>query len=134
MVLYDGREGLKIQVTNKHYYPEEHNGICVIRREGELTEDLIRRFRKKHSKSGITKELRERMYFEKPSQKRRRKRSQAIRMIKREEEKIKAMKEKARKQKLKRRRREKDDRRSSKRQSNNEKTYKEKVRRRDNNS
>jgi len=123
----------KIQVaTNKYYHPEERSGICVMKKEDESPDDLIRRFRKKYSKSGMAKELRERMYFEKPSKKRRRKRAQAIRMIQREEEKLQAMKDKARKQKIKRRRREQDDSRSGKRQDHTKKTYENKVRRRDN--
>jgi len=73
---------------NKNYHAEEHSGICVIRRKGEDVEDLMRRFRKKYSKSGIAKELRDRMHFEKPSDKKRRKKQQSIRLKKREEEKI----------------------------------------------
>jgi small subunit ribosomal protein S21 len=126
---------LKIQAaTNKHYHPQERSGICVMKREDESPDDLIRRFRKKFSKSGIAKELRERMYFEKPSKKRRRKRAQAIRMMQREEEKLQAMKDKARKQKLKRRRLERDDSRSSKRQNYTKKTYENTDESRDNSS
>ena len=49
---------------------------------------MIKRFRKKYSKSGVAKEVRDRMFFEKPSDKKRRKKVQSIRMIKREEEKV----------------------------------------------
>lgn len=73
--------------TQKNYYPEENIGICVVRRKGESDEDLLKRFRKKYSKSGIARELKERMFYEKPSDKKRRKRMQSIRNIKREEEK-----------------------------------------------
>ena len=109
--------------TNKHYNAQEHTGICVTKREDEDIDDLIRRFRKKCSKSGISKELRERMYFEKPSEKRKRKKAQSIRMIQREESKVQDMKDKVIKQKLKRRRLERDDRRSQ-RQNRVRKTYK----------
>ena len=56
---------------------------------------MIRRFRKKFSKSGLAKEYRERMYFEKPSDKKRRKKAQSIRLIKKEEEKVEKLKERA---------------------------------------
>ena len=49
---------------SNYYKPDEYNGICVVKRKGEGDEEFIRRFRKKYSKSGIAKELRERMYFE----------------------------------------------------------------------
>ena len=90
------------QNYQKHYYPEENNGICVVRRKGESVEDLIKRFRKKWSKSGVAKELKERMYFEKPSDKRRRKKAQSIRAIKREKEKQILLEEKIAKAKAKR--------------------------------
>ena len=64
---------------NRHFYEEEHSGICVVRHDGESDDNLIRRFRKKCSKSGISVELRQRMYFEKPSNKKRRKKAQSIR-------------------------------------------------------
>lgn len=90
------------QNYQKHYYPEENNGICVVRRKGETVEELIKRFRKKWSKSGIAKELKERMYYEKPSDKKRRKRMQSIRAIQREEEKQRLLEEKIEKAKARR--------------------------------
>lgn len=90
------------QNYQKHYYPEESNGICVVRRKGESVEDLIKRFRKKWSKSGVARELKERMYFEKPSDKKRRKKAQSIRSIRREEEKQRLLEEKIAKAKAKR--------------------------------
>lgn len=72
----------------KYYQPDERSGICVIKRKGESEEELLKRFRKKYTKSGIAKELRDRMYFEKPSAKKKRKRMQSIRMLQREQEKI----------------------------------------------
>ena len=86
---------------NKHYYAQEQSGICVIRRKGESDDELLKRFRKKYSKSGLSKELRERMYFEKPSDKKRRKRLQSIRAIKREEEKTEMLAEKFKRKKFK---------------------------------
>ena len=68
----------------KNYYPDEKSGICVVRRDGESVEDLLKRFRKKFSKSGVIKEVRDRMYYEKPSFKRRRKKMQSIRLISKE--------------------------------------------------
>lgn len=84
-----------------HFYPAEYTGICVVKRESEDEEDLIRRFRKKYSKSGINRELREKMYFEKPSQKRRRKREQSIRLKEKEEKKLQDMIERAKIKKMK---------------------------------
>jgi small subunit ribosomal protein S21 len=101
----------------RNYFPEERNGICVVRRDGESDEELLKRFRKKFSKSGMAKELRDRMYFEKPSEKRRRKKAQSIRNLEKEEEKLRQLKEKAKKAKAKRQRREWKYDRSSRRQS-----------------
>jgi small subunit ribosomal protein S21 len=92
-------------VSNKsnYYKPDEYNGICVVKRKGEDDEDFIKRFRKKFSKSGLAKELRERMYFEKPSNKKRRKKAQSIRLLKKEEEKVQKLKERSKKFKQKER-------------------------------
>ena len=89
---------------HKHFHAAEHTGICVVRRKGESDEDLIKRFKKKFSKSGISKELRERMYFEKPSNKKRRKRIQSLRAMKREELKLINLKKKIELKKMKGRR------------------------------
>ena len=81
-------------MSNKsnYYKPDEYNGICGVKRKGEGDEEFIKRFRKKYSKSGLAKELRERMYFEKPSNKKRRKKAQSIRLLKKEEEKVQKLK------------------------------------------
>lgn len=71
----------------KNYYPEEYSGICVVRRPDESVEDLIKRFKKKFAKSGLVRELKDKMYYEKPSVKKRRKKMQSIRSIEREQEK-----------------------------------------------
>ena len=88
---------------SKYYQPDERSGICVIRRKGESDEELLKRFRKKYTKSGIARELRDRMYFEKPSAKKKRKRMQSIRMIEREQEKLEEMQATYEKNKNKRR-------------------------------
>jgi small subunit ribosomal protein S21 len=90
-----------IQSYHKHYHPDEHKGICVVRRKNESLDSLLKRFKKKYSKSGIAKEVRDRMFYEKPSVKRRRKRMQHIRVIQREEEKAEKNKEKLKKLKIK---------------------------------
>jgi small subunit ribosomal protein S21 len=84
----------KVTSYQKHYHPEENAGICVVRRRGESDDELLKRFRKKFSKSGLAKELRDRMYYEKPSDKRRRKKMQSIRLIQREEKKMEEAQEK----------------------------------------
>lgn len=98
---------IKKSSYNNYYHPDERSGICVVRRKDESFDDLLKRFRKKFSKSGLSKELRDRMYYEKPSDKRRRKKMQSIRLIEREAEKKAAMEAKfekfKRKQKLKNR-------------------------------
>jgi len=99
------------------YFPEEKNGICVVKRDDESDDDLVKRFRKKFSKSGMAKELRERMAFEKPSAKRRRRKAQCIRNIEKEEEKLRLLKEKAKKAKQKRQRKEWKYDKSSSRQN-----------------
>jgi len=89
---------------SKYYNAEEHSGICVVKRKNESDEDFIKRFRKKFSKSGLAKEIREKMYFEKPSDKKRRKKAQSIRLLKKEEEKIEKLKERSIKFKKKQKR------------------------------
>jgi small subunit ribosomal protein S21 len=78
---------------SREYYPQEMTDICVVKRDGESVEDLIKRFKKKFSKSGVIKDLKEKMYYEKPSDRKRRKRSQAKRLREKEELKVKNYKE-----------------------------------------
>lgn len=119
----------KIQAMSyhKHYYPDEHTGICVVRRKGESDEELLKRFRKKFSKSGIAKEVRENMYYEKPSDKRRRKRIQSIRAIQKEEAKMEKIKEKIKRKKKKQQKGAKKDDRSNRRQSYSASSKKEQI-------
>ena len=70
-----------------NYDNRKEKGICVVKRKNESDEALLRRFRKKFSKSGIMKEYKEKMYFEKPSDKKRRKRAQAAQIRRQEEQK-----------------------------------------------
>ena len=119
----------KVTSYHKHYHPDEKTGICVVRRRGESDDELLKRFRKKYSKSGLAKELRDRMYYEKPSNKRRRKKMQSIRLIQREQKKMEEMQERYEKFKQKKARiiakkKRKDTRndKSSGRQ-NNRRTY-----------
>ena len=85
----------EIKVMN--YYNRQENGVCVVKRKNEGDEDLLRRLRKKFSKSGVMKEYKEKMYFEKPSDKKRRKRAQAAQIRRQEEEKREKFAKKQRK-------------------------------------
>ncbi len=131
MVSCKGGGDLILVARHRTYFPEERSGICVVRREGESDDELIKRFRKKFSKSGLAKELRERMYFEKPSDKKRRKKAQYIRNIEKEEEKLRELKEKAKKAKLKRQRKEMKHARSNRRQDSSDVTETKSDSRRD---
>lgn len=94
------------------------SNVTVRKRMDESTEDLIKRFRKKFSKSGLTREVKEKMYFEKPSDKRRRKRAQAIRALRKEEEKVVAREEQRQKYLAKKKRKERKHNERTKRTSN----------------
>jgi len=80
--------------------------VVVRSRKNEDIESLIRRFKKKVSKAGITKEVRDKMYYEKPSDKKRRKKAQSIRNLKREQAKLEQREEKFKKMSMKRKRKE----------------------------
>ena len=56
---------------------DEKEGIVVIRRQNEDIESLIKRFKKKVHKSGILKDLRNKAFYEKPSDKKRRRKNEA---------------------------------------------------------
>ena len=86
---------------NRYFYADEHSGICVVRHDDESIDDLIRRFRKKYSRSGISRELKQRMYFEKPSNKRRRKKANSIRLKLKEQEKLEELRERSRIKRIK---------------------------------
>lgn len=69
----------------KSYKKEE--GIVVFLQHGEHMESLMKRFKKKYSKSGIPKESRDRMQYLKPSIARKIKQEAARRLRQRDEEK-----------------------------------------------
>ena len=99
LILFKKKGGINISQKSyyKHYYSAEKTGICVVKRKTETNEELLKRFKKKFSKSGISKELKERMYFEKPGDKKRRKKAQSIRALQREEKKLHKLIQKAKK-------------------------------------
>ena len=82
----------------------------VASRKGEDIESLIKRFRKKYSKSGLSREVHQRMFYEKPGDKKRRKKAQYIRNIKKEEQKALEREEQYKKMIAKKRRKEKNER------------------------
>lgn len=61
---------------------EDSLGVCVIKRDNEDIEILIKRFKKKVNMSGLQRDLKLKSYYEKPSVKKKRKTSEArARMI-----------------------------------------------------
>ena len=72
----------------KNYKPHvKEIGLQVIRKNNESFESLLRRFKRKVSNDGILQELKTKRYFEKPSEKARRRMRQSIRKIKTDREK-----------------------------------------------
>lgn len=61
--------------------------VLTRRRRNESIDSLIKRFKKQYSKSGLMLEVQERMFYEKPGDKNRRKKIQCIRRIKKEKQK-----------------------------------------------
>lgn len=61
---------------------ERNNGMLVVRKPGEPFEILLKRFKKKVMNCQILQELKMRQEFEKPSQKRMRKKRAAIKRMK----------------------------------------------------
>lgn len=57
---------------------DNDNGMCVYKKPGEDGERLIKRFKKKISKCGIISELKNKRYYVKPSERKKRKRMEAI--------------------------------------------------------
>jgi small subunit ribosomal protein S21 len=62
-------------------------GICIVKREGEDIESMIKRFKKKVNKSGILKDLKRKSQFDKPSIARRKKENEARRRLERDKKK-----------------------------------------------
>lgn len=68
---------------------DEKKGLIVVARENESVDSLIKRFKKKVNRSGIIREFRNATFYQKPSEKRKKKRIEAaIRRIK-DDQKIK---------------------------------------------
>jgi small subunit ribosomal protein S21 len=55
----------------------EYKGCCVVLREGESEDSLLKRFKKKYMKSGISQDLKKYSFYEKPSIKKKKKRIEA---------------------------------------------------------
>jgi len=55
--------------------------IRVKARNGETVEQMLRRFKKLCEKEGLTKEIKRRQYFEKPSERRRRAQRKAVQRV-----------------------------------------------------
>jgi len=73
-------------------YPnvDEKRGLVVVARHDESADSLIKRFKKKVNRSGILREFKNATFYEKPSERKKRKRIEAaIRRIK-DEQKIQA--------------------------------------------
>jgi len=90
-----------VEIYAKNYYPQEYKGTCVVRREGETTEKLIKRFKKRCMKDGLLQEMRERMFYEKPSVKKRKKWRRNQRAREREKQRYLKNLEKLRKKRMK---------------------------------
>jgi ribosomal protein S21 len=73
----------------KYYQKDDQKeqGVCVVARDGEPLTDLIKRFKKKYSKSGLNKEVRSSMFYVKRGDAKRMKRKSAQRMRQRDAEK-----------------------------------------------
>ena len=61
--------------------------IRIKARNGETVEQMLRRFKKLCEKEGLTKEIKRRQYFEKPSERRRRAQRKAAQRVLRDQEK-----------------------------------------------
>jgi small subunit ribosomal protein S21 len=57
------------------------NGCKVARRDGESTDNMLRRFKKMCEQAGITKELKKREFYLSPSQKKRVKKAKALKRL-----------------------------------------------------
>ena len=80
---------------------QEYKGCCVVLREDESIESLIKRFKKKFIKSGITQDLWKKSYYEKPSIKRKKKRIEAQKKLLRTQSKREKMIKKTTEKKIK---------------------------------
>lgn len=92
------------------YRSKRKINFWIATRKGEDIESLIKRFRKKYSKTGLSREIHQRAFYEKPGDKKRRKKAQYIRNIKKEEQKALEREEQYKKMIIKKRRKEKAER------------------------
>jgi len=60
-------------------------GIAVVAKRGEGFEGLMRRFKRSVSKNGVMKDLQSKQYFEKPCQRRKRKKAESIKRTNKKE-------------------------------------------------
>ena len=60
-------------------------GIAVVSKKGESFESLMRRFKRSISKNGIMKDVQANRYFEKPCQRRKRKKAESIKRTNKKE-------------------------------------------------
>jgi len=60
--------------------------IRIKARNGESAEQMMRRFKKMCEKEGLTKDVKRRAYFEKPSEKRRRAMRKSIKRLQQQQE------------------------------------------------
>jgi len=67
---------------------EQEPGLSVVKRGNEDIDSMIKRFKKKVNKSGLPRELKLKMQFEKPSVKKKRKRIEAQKRVLREQSKL----------------------------------------------
>ena len=58
--------------------------IRIKSRSGESTEQMMRRFKKLCEKEGLTKDIRRKEFYEKPSERRRRKERKSIKRVTRD--------------------------------------------------
>jgi len=60
-------------------------GIAVVAKRGESFEGLMRRFKRSVSKNGIMKDVQAKRFFEKPCQRRKRKKAESIKRTNKKE-------------------------------------------------
>lgn len=90
-----------IKIYIRNYHPQEHTGICVVRREGESIDKLIKRFKKRCMKDDLLQEIREHIFYEKPSVKKRKKWRKNQKARERERERYLKLRQKRKKRKKK---------------------------------
>jgi len=61
-------------------------GIVVVAKKGEGFESLMRRFKRSISKNGIMKDVQSKRFYEKPSQRRNRKKAESIKRSRKKED------------------------------------------------